>query len=324
MAPSQAPKYLTGDGTAINEFLDKFDTATVSLNIEGFDAGQVTDEARTGVLWSGDHLFAGIAETIQLLRSKGKRTVFVTNNSTKSRAEYLKKFESKGIPGSVDDVFGSAYSAAIYISRILALPAPKNKVFVLGEAGIETELRSEGVSFVGGTDPTFRRDITEADFAGLADGSLLDPDVGVVLAGLDFHVNYLKLATAYQYLARGARFLATNTDSTLPMNHSFFPGAGSVLVPLSNMTKQQPLALGKPSQAMMDAVEGKFHLDRARTCMIGDRLDTDIKFGIEGKLGGTLAVLTGVSKKADWEAEGAVAVPAYYVDKLSDLAQGDH
>ncbi|KAK2605218.1 hypothetical protein N8I77_008072 [Diaporthe amygdali] len=305
MAPSQAPKYLTGDGTAINEFLDKFDTFLLDCD---------------GVLWSGDHLFPGIAETIQLLRSKGKRTVFVTNNSTKSRAEYLKKFESKGIPGSVDDVFGSAYSAAIYISRILALPAPKNKVFVLGEAGIETELRSEGVSFVGGTDPTFRRDITEADFAGLADGSLLDPDVGVVLAGLDFHVNYLKLATAYQYLARGARFLATNTDSTLPMNHGFFPGAGSVLVPLSNMTKQQPLALGKPSQAMMDAVEGKFHLDRARTCMIGDRLDTDIKFGIEGKLGGTLAVLTGVSKKADWEAEGAVAVPAYYVDKLSDLA----
>ncbi|KKY35903.1 putative 4-nitrophenylphosphatase [Diaporthe ampelina] len=301
MAPSQASKYLTGDGNAIGEFLDKFDVR---------------------VLWSGDHLFPGIVETIELLRSKGKRTVFVTNNSTKSRAEYLKKFESKGIPGSVDDVFGSAYSAAIYISRILALPAPRNKVFVLGEAGIETELRSEGVAFVGGTDPAFRRDITEADFAGLADGSLLDPDVGVVLAGLDFHVNYLKLATAYQYIARGAQFLATNTDSTLPMNHSFFPGAGSVLVPLTNMTKQQPLALGKPSQAMMDAVEGKFHLDRARTCMIGDRLDTDIRFGIEGKLGGTLAVLTGVSKKADWEADGAVAVPAYYVDKLSDLAQG--
>lgn len=307
MAPSQEPKHLTGDGNAINEFLDKFDTFLLDCD---------------GVLWSGDHLFPGTAETIQMLRSKGKRTVFVTNNSTKSRADYLKKFEAKGIPGSVDDVFGSAYSAAIYISRIMALPPPRNKVFVLGESGIETELRSEGVPFVGGTDPAFRRDITEADFAGLADGSLLDPDVGVVLAGLDFHVNYLKLATAYQYIARGARFLATNTDSTLPMNHGFFPGAGSVLVPLTNMAKQQPLALGKPSQAMMDAVEGKFHLDRARTCMIGDRLDTDIKFGIEGKLGGTLAVLTGVSKKADWDAEDAVAVPAYYVDKLSDLALG--
>lgn len=244
----------------------------------------------------------------------------MTNNSTKSRADYLKKFQSKGIQCDVDDVFGSAYSAAIYVSRILKLPAPKNKVFVLGEAGIEAELRSEDVPFIGGTDPALRRDITDADFAGLADGSHLDPDVGVVLAGLDFHVNYLKIATAYQYLARrGAVFLATNTDSTLPMSHAFFPGAGSVLVPLSNMTGRQPLALGKPSQAMMDAVEGKFHLDRGRTCMVGDRLDTDILFGVEGGLGGTLAVLTGVNKKEDWEAEGAVATPAYYVDGLADL-----
>lgn len=245
--------------------------------------------------------------------------MFVTNNSTKSRAEYLKKLTSMGIPSSVDEIFGSAYSAAIYISRILKLPAPKNKVFVLGEGGIETELKSEGVEFIGGTDPAFRRDMEASDFAGIADGSLLDENVGVVLAGLDYHVNYLKLSHAYHYLLRGAKFLATNTDSTLPNCHTFFPGAGSVSIPLVNMTGEHPLSLGKPSQAMMDAIEGKFRFDRSRACMVGDRLNTDIKFGIEGKLGGTLAVQTGVNKKADWEAEGAVAVPAYYVDSLGDL-----
>lgn len=252
----------------------------------------------------------------------GKRTVFVTNNSTKSRPEYLQKLTRLGIPADVEDIFGSAYSAAVYISRILKLPAPKNKVFVLGEAGIEDELRSENVPFIGGTDPNYRRDITPEDFTGLADGSVLDPDVGCVLAGLDFHVNYLKLAHAYQYLRRGATFLATNLDPTLPMNHSFFPGAGSIIIPLSNMAGKQPLGLGKPSQAMMDAIEGKFQLDRKRTCMIGDRLDTDIKFGIEGGLGGTLAVLTGVSTKFEWEAEDAPAVPAFYVEKLGDLRGG--
>lgn len=190
---------------------------------------------------------------------------------------------------------------------------------MIGESGIESELRTEGVPFIGGTDPALRRDITPEDFNGLADGSLLDPDVGVVLAGLDFHINYLKLAMGFQYIRRGAKFLATNLDSTLPMNHTFFPGAGSISVPLVNMTGETPLAFGKPSQAMMDAIEGKFKLDRARTCMVGDRLNTDIQFGIQGGLGGTLAVLTGVSKKEHWEAEDAVAVPAYYVDKLSDL-----
>jgi len=246
--------------------------------------------------------------------------VFVTNNSTKSRADYQKKLTGMGIPSSVDEIFASAYSSAIYIKRIMNLPPPKNKVFVIGEAGIETELKTENIEFVGGTDPEFRRDITPEDYKGISDGSLLDENVGVVLAGLDFHINYLKYAHAYQYLIRGAKFLATNTDSTLPSNHTFFPGAGSISIPLINMTGQQPLALGKPSQAMMDAIEGKFHFDRKKACMVGDRLNTDIKFGIEGKLGGTLAVLTGVNKKEDWEVPEPIAVPAYYVDKLSDLS----
>lgn len=244
----------------------------------------------------------------------------MTNNSTKSRHDYCKKLTKLGIPAEVEDVFGSAYSAAIYVSRIMELPPNKRKVFVIGESGLETELSTEGVSYIGGTDPSYRRDMEQRDWDGLADGSILDPEVGVVLAGLDFHVNYLKLAYAYHYVTKGgAHFLATNTDPTLPMSHSLFPGAGSIMIPLVNMLKRQPLALGKPSQAMMDAVEGKFRLDRARTCMIGDRLDTDIRFGIEGRLGGTLAVLTGVSTQAEWEADGAEVVPHFYVDKLSDL-----
>ncbi|KAF2141944.1 uncharacterized protein K452DRAFT_287134 [Aplosporella prunicola CBS 121167] len=300
------PKYLTGDNAGINEFLDKFDTFL-------FDCD--------GVLWSGDHLFPKVAETLELLRSKGKQLVFVTNNSTKSREDYKKKFDKLNIPAKVEEVFGSSYSAAVYISRILKLPAPKNKVFVLGESGIEQELATENVPFIGGTDSALRRDIEPEDFTALADGSALDPDVGIVLAGLDFHVNYLKLAHAFQYLRRGAMFLATNTDSTLPNARSLFPGAGSVGAPLVTAIGKQPLALGKPSQAMMDAIEGKFHFDRSRTCMIGDRLNTDIQFGIEGKLGGTLLVLSGVCKKEDFmgAGDGTGVVPAYYADGLGDL-----
>ncbi|SPO00527.1 probable 4-nitrophenylphosphatase [Cephalotrichum gorgonifer] len=297
-------KYLTGDSTAINEFLDKFDVFL-------FDCD--------GVLWSGDTVFEGVPETLNLLRTKGKKVVFVTNNSTKSRQDYVKKLAGLGISADTDDVFGSAYSSAIYISRILELPPNKRKVFVLGEAGIETELRSENVPFIGGTDPSLRRDMTPEDYQALADGSALDPEVGVVLVGLDFHINYLKLATAFQYIRRGAIFYATNIDSTLPNARSFFPGAGSIVAPLALMTGQQPTSFGKPSSAMMAAIKGKFELDRARTCMVGDRLNTDIQFGIDGGLGGTLAVLTGVNKKEDWEVEGAKVVPGYYVDRLSDL-----
>ena len=192
-------------------------------------------------------------------------------------------------------------------------------MFVLGESGVEAELAAEGVPFVGGTDPQLRRDITPEDHQAIASGRALDPAVGVVLAGLDFHVNYLKLSVAFAYLQRGAKFLATNIDSTLPSARSLFPGAGSISAPLIRMTGQDPLALGKPSQAMMDAIEGEFKLDRARTCMVGDRLNTDIRFGIEGKLGGTLLVLTGVSSMKDLESEDSHIKPMFYAEKLGDL-----
>lgn len=250
----------------------------------------------------------------------------MTNNSTKSRSDYKKKLESMGIPANVEEVFGSSYSASIYISRILPQTHPelkkKNKVFVVGEAGIEAELDSENVSHIGGTDPALRRDITPDDYKRVAAGdeSLLDPAVGVVLVGLDFHYNYLKMALAYHYIKRGAIFLATNIDSTLPNAGALFPGAGTMSAPLIKMIGREPTALGKPSQAMMDAIEGKFKFDRSKACMVGDRANTDIRFGLEGKLGGTLGVLTGVSTKEEF-LEGDTR-PAYYVDKLSDLLEG--
>jgi 4-nitrophenyl phosphatase len=180
-------------------------------------------------------------------------------------------------------------------------------------------LEAENVPYVGGADPALRRDMEPEDYTAIASGAALDPNVGCVLIGLDFHINYLKMSLAYAYLRRGAVFLATNTDSTLPNAHSFFPGAGSVGAGVVKAHGKDPLALGKPSQAMMDAIEGKFHFDRSRTCMVGDRLNTDIQFGIEGKLGGTLMVLTGVSTKEEILGEGKPIVPSAYVDKLADL-----
>ncbi|KAH0542556.1 hypothetical protein FGG08_003061 [Glutinoglossum americanum] len=283
-----------------------------------------------GVLWSGDTPLEGAPEALDMLRKKGKQIVFVTNNSTKSRVDCKKKFDTIGIAASVDEIFGSAYSTAIYISRILRLPRDE-KVFVLGESGIEAELHSEGVSFIGGTDPDLRRDMQPSDYAGLASGAALDPAVTVVLVGLDFHTSYIKLATAFYYLRRpGVRFLATNVDATFPHSHGLFPGAGSISAPLITMIRSvnlelEPLPLGKPSQAMMDAIEGKFKLDRSRTCMVGDRLDTDIKFGIEGGLGGTLGVLTGVMREDDLlqaGKEGREKGPSAYLEKLGDLIAG--
>ena len=142
-----------------------------------------------------------------------------------------------------------------------------------------------------------------------------------MLVGLDFQLNYLKISLAYHYLRRGAVYLATNIDTTYPHSGTLFPGAGTMSAPLNMMIGKEPVALGKPSQAMMQAIKGRFHFDPASTCMVGDRVNTDIRFGIEGGLGGTLAVLTGVSTKEDLFTSSIR--PTAYVDKLADLLGAD-
>ncbi|RPB03559.1 2-phosphoglycolate phosphatase [Choiromyces venosus 120613-1] len=287
---------LTGKPEELAAFIDKFD-------IFLFDCD--------GVLWQGKTLLPKTAETLAHLRTLGKRLLFVTNNSTKSRATYKTKLEELGIPCEADEIFCSAYSSAIYISRVLKLPRDK-RVYVIGEAGIEEELAAEGVSH-------FR---DEAGGIRPEDYDNFGPDegVGVVLCGLDHEISYRKLARAYQYLRNPETvFLATNIDSTFPTHGKLFPGAGSMSAPLTYMTGRTPVSLGKPSQAMMDAIEGVLKFDRKRACMVGDRLNTDIRFGIEGGLGGTLAVLTGVSTEEEILEEGATIVPDVYLDRLCDI-----
>lgn len=134
----------------------------------------------------------------------------------------------------------------------------------------------------------------------------------------------MKLAYAYHYIKQNkAIFLATNSDVTLPNCNTLFPGAGACAAPLVAMLNgRQPETLGKPSQKMMDAVAERFVFDRKKACMVGDRLNTDIQFGIDGGLGGTLCVLTGVTRsQAEWQQDESTK-PTAWVDILSDLALG--
>lgn len=224
-----------------------------------------------------------------------------------------------GILCNEDQIFTSAYSTAIYLSRILKLPPHRNKVFILGEEGIEAELDSLGIPHIGGSDSSFNRDMKPEDFDDIASEKTIDKFVGAVVVGMDMKVNYLKLSYAAHYLRRDAVFLATNTDSTYPTSGTVFPGAGCISAALMPVAGLAPLSLGKPSHAMIQAIRSRYELDLERCCMVGDRLDTDIKLGIDGGLGGTLLVLTGVSQLDDLQAAAPEAVPSAYAEKLSDL-----
>ncbi|RLV89696.1 4-nitrophenylphosphatase [Spathaspora sp. JA1] len=293
----------------VSELLDKYDYFI-------FDCD--------GVLWLGDHLLPHIPETLQMLKDKGKTVIFVTNNSTKSRNDYLHKFEKLGISGiTKDEVFGSSYASAVYVDKILQLPKDK-KVWVLGEEGIEQELHELGYTTVGGTDPTLVEDGVKFN----PDHPLiekLDQDVGAVLCGLTFNLNYLKLSITMQYLLKDNKsipFIATNIDSTFPTKGKLLIGAGSIIETVAFASGRQPDAIcGKPNQAMMNAIKADnpgLQANPKKGLMIGDRLNTDMKFGRDGGLD-TLLVLTGIETEENVLALSKDIAPTYYANKLGDL-----
>ncbi|KAF9556076.1 p-nitrophenyl phosphatase [Agrocybe pediades] len=268
-----------------------------------------------GVLWRGDHLIEGVVEVLDLLRRNNKKVVFVTNNATKSRKSYKTKFDQLGVEAHVDEIYGSAYAAAVYLSTILKIPKDK-KVYVIGQSGLEEELRGEGLHVIGGTDPA---DNTLEPFS-LTDFEL-DTDVAAVVCGLDMKINYTKLSKAFQYLTRvpNCHFVATNEDSTYPSSHGLLPGAGSISAPLRFALGKEPICTGKPSSTMLDCVKAKVHFDPKRTIMVGDRLNTDILFGQNGGLA-TLLVFTGITTEEEITGPNpSPIVPDFLTQTLGDF-----
>ncbi|CAN0125818.1 unnamed protein product, partial [Hapterophycus canaliculatus] len=70
-----------------------------------------------GVIWKGDSVIDGIPSVLDKLRQAGKRIFFVTNNSTKSRKGYKKKFDSLGLDVDPEEIFSSSFAAAAYLEQ---------------------------------------------------------------------------------------------------------------------------------------------------------------------------------------------------------------
>ena len=161
-----------------------------------------------GVIWRGDSVIEGVPATLDMLRAAGKRLVFVTNNSTKSRAGYLKKFTDLGLNVQAEEIYSSSYAAAAYLQSI-DFPADK-KVYIIGEQGIADELDLAGIKHCGGPEDAGKEVALKPGYA-----MPHDADVGAVVVGFDRHLSYYKIQYATLCISEnpGCHFIATNTDA---------------------------------------------------------------------------------------------------------------
>lgn len=254
-----------------------------------------------GTLYVGDSLLPGAAETVASLRELGKRALFVTNKPVDSRPTYAAKLTKLGIPATEEDVITSAYVLAHY----LAHHEPDLRYYVLGEPNFLNELRSHNLIVVD--------ELTEQSELGM-----IQPDgIDAVIVAMDRTLDYRKLNTAYQALRRGARYFATNGDTTCPMPGGDVPDAGATIAYFDQLTGRRPeLIAGKPSPVILQVALERLGLSAARCMMSGDRLDTDMRMGHDAGMATTL-VLTGVTSRQ--VAETVTPRPSLILNNIGEL-----
>ncbi|XP_015124687.1 glycerol-3-phosphate phosphatase [Diachasma alloeum] len=270
-----------------------------------------------GVLWLQNNPIANAANVMNAFHNTGKRIFYVTNNSTKSREEFVAKAKNLGFIASTDSVLCTSYLAAKYLQDINF----DKKVYTIGSPGITKELDKAGISYCGvGPDPVNENFTYEESFTP-------DPDVGAVLVGFDLHFNYMKMLKAATYLNnKDILFIATNTDERFPASETLvIPGTGSIVRSIETCSEREATIMGKPAPYAAVMLQNKYKIDPKRTLMIGDRANTDILFGKRCGFK-TLLVLTGVSNTRDidnWKKSNdpndKELIPDYYTQTIGDI-----
>lgn len=223
-----------------------------------------------GVLYLGDAPLPGVQATLDYLEATGRTYCLITNNSTMTPSQYAEKLAGMGVTVAEELILTAGVATARYLARLDPGGAP---VYVIGERGLREPLEAHG----------FWQD---------------DRAPRYVCVGLDRELTYHKLKVATLAIRAGARFIASNPDTTLPTEEGLVPGNGATLAALRTATDVEPLVVGKPSAAIVDLAVEMLGAEKATTAIIGDRLDTDVLAGQNAGIGRIL-ILTGVHQPAD-------------------------
>ena len=229
-----------------------------------------------GTLYLGDRLYDFTTELLETLKRTGRRYLFMTNNSSKSVDDYVKKLGKLGIEATREDFITSSQATAYYLKEHF----PGKRLYVCGTESLKQELRREGFA------------VTESV-----------EDTQVIVMGFDTELTFRKLHdVSFLLLTRpDMPYIATNPDYVCPTEFGSVPDCGSVCDMIYNATKKRPVVIGKPSPLMPELAMAHTGYTREETAVVGDRIYTDVKSGLNAGVTGIL-VLSGETDRAILEA----------------------
>lgn len=223
-----------------------------------------------GVIYRGDSPIKGSVDAIESLNRNHYGVRFLTNNATRTSSEYAVKLKRMGIHVKEDEILTSGRATSLYLRKKFG----RLRIYPVGGAALESELIKGG------------HEISDWD------------DSDAVVVCLDFNFDYRKLTNASNAIRRGALFIATNKDPTVPIENGYLPGAGSIVSAIEVSSGRNAICVGKPSPEILSIASEIWGLDFKDTVIVGDRIDTDVVLGRRAGLTSVL-VLTGAMPSWD-------------------------
>lgn len=246
-----------------------------------------------GTLYLGERLYDFTNELLATIKARGGKYMFMTNNSSKSVSDYIKKLARLGIHAAEDDFITSSQATGYYLKKNY-----QGKVlYVCGTESLKAEIRGQGFEI---TDELER--------------------VDVVVMGFDTELTFKKLEDVSKLLLlrEDIPYIATNPDYVCPTEFGSVPDCGSVCDMLYNVSGRRPLVIGKPEPLMPILAMDKWGYTKEETVVIGDRIYTDIKSGIRAEVS-TILVLSGETTREILEK--SPEKPSYVMESGRELLE---
>ncbi|MGO1573721.1 HAD-IIA family hydrolase [Corynebacterium casei] len=246
-----------------------------------------------GTVWEGGRAIDG---AVDFINSCGLPSVYVTNNASRAPEAVAEKLRGIGLKVETADVLTSAQAAVTLAGAHVPQGA---KILVIGA-------------------DSFRDLVTAAGYTVVASA---DDKPDAVLQGFDPSVDWAQLTEGALAIRQGAKYVASNLDSSLPTERGLAVGNGSLVAAIESATGVSPVSAGKPEPEMFG--QAAKLVGAKRPLVVGDRLNTDIAGGNAAAMN-TFHVLTGVSHEMELIEASKEYRPNFIGDSLSDMTRSAH
>jgi NagD protein len=218
-----------------------------------------------GVIYHGNKLLPGVTDFLAWLESENKKYLFLTNASERTPRELHEKLKRLGINVGEEHFYTSALATAAFLSS----QTPNGSAYIIGDAGIIHALYAVGYTTKN-----------------------VNPDY--VIVGDTHSYSFEKIELAINLVMKGARLIGTNPDISGPVETGITPSTKALIAPIEIVSGKKAYFVGKPNPLMMRIALKKLEVQREDAIVIGDRMDTDIRCGLESEID-TLLVLSGIT-----------------------------